>query len=73
MLEQLQEFIFMFCFTSVGNVKDAAISAKTYLLFHPDDPTIMNANMKYYMKNQQVQESEIKPRDVSLLYYCFFF
>ena len=57
-----------------GKVKEAAINAKTYLAFHPDDP-IMVSNIKLYLELLQIAESEITVRTVSgniILYHYYY-
>ena len=53
-------------------MKEAAENAKTYLLFQPEDP-IMIENFKYYLKVLNLDASDVAVRKVrffaEILYY----
>ncbi|XP_065051385.1 prolyl 3-hydroxylase 2-like isoform X2 [Rhopilema esculentum] len=50
-----------FCYHEKGKVKEAAENAKTYLLFQPEDP-IMIENFKYYLKALNLDASDVAVR-----------
>lgn len=49
---------------SVGNLKAACEAVSSYLLFYPDDETMLS-NKEYYSKLPKVQDDYFIPRPVS--------
>eukprot|EP00794_Sanderia_malayensis_P016782 gene16782-18477_t len=56
-----------FCYFEIGRVREAAICAKTYLLFHPSDP-VMTYNMKFYSRKVRTEVRDIPTRDRAAKY-----
>ena len=53
---------------AAGKVKEAAENARAFLLFHPEDP-IMVENMKFYLELLKSEGSDILARKVSHIYH----
>lgn len=50
-------------FVLVGDIKNACKSVANYLLFYPDDETMMS-NKNYYLSLPKTQEDYFVPDDV---------
>lgn len=48
---------------SVGNLRKACEAVASYLLFYPDDETMLS-NMRYYSSLPKVQDTFFEPREV---------
>ena len=53
-------------------MKEAAENAKTYLLFQPEDP-IMIENFKYYLKVLNLDASDVAVRKVQFFAEIFYY
>lgn len=51
----------------MGNLRKACEAVASYLLFFPDDETMLS-NMKYYSSVPKVQENFFQPREVRFLH-----
>lgn len=47
----------------MGKLKDACAAVASYLIFYPDDDTMLE-NKKYYLKQPKAQEEYFQPREV---------
>ena len=47
----------------VGNAQQSAMCSSTYLLFHPNDETMLQ-NKDYYMQNTDASPLDFSPRQV---------
>ena len=51
------------CYVLVGNSQQAAVCTSTYLLFRPNDETMLR-NQDYYLTNSDASSSDFTPRQV---------
>ncbi|XP_057671498.1 cartilage-associated protein-like [Diorhabda carinulata] len=56
-----------YAYYKLGNLKAACQAVASYLLFYPDDETMLD-NMRYYYKQPKIQKDYFHPRDEATRY-----